>query len=148
MTTQVSKIDLIIKVLESEVEGADAQIAKFGEALAQDPMTAFEWADKTILAVARKRNSMRLLSRIRLAKAKAENPEEGAQVKTADEIMENLDRDFSIETRQQRLSDSTSGSHRLMNQARSEVAAHWFDPTGSGRVTRKTVREALLELMG
>ena len=141
-------IDLVFKALWFHIDGADAEIAKFAERIAENPVYALERADEVMLAAASRNIHSRLVSSLEHACAKVEAAEDGPVTEAdIDKLMQTFDQEFATDIRLQGVSNSTSGSHRLMNQARAEVAAKWFDNYGFGMVSREGIRNALLALL-
>lgn len=141
--SEVNYTAIVTENLNREINSAEAAIAKFNERMQTNPMYALEWANEVYTAVAAKGQ----LEYIQKAVVNAQ--EDGLTKEEYAEFLKSLDRFFAGELRHTGVSDSTSGSARLLNTARAETAAKWFDPSGWNLgVSRPMVEKALREHVG
>ena len=132
--------------VDSEIASCEAIISEFKDNFDKNPLYALEWADNCYLAVA----NMGMLRDVRnVLKFAKENPNHSSVIEFESHggVLDGLDYSMSNHLRGNRLSSSTSASHRMMNTANAEVASEWFSTSMWGStVNRRYVVKVLTSL--
>lgn len=141
-TVYTSKLDMALVLVDSHIAGAQKDLVQFASDFSVNPRYALEWGDKAFLGTAR----MEYLHQIRCVlvnAAKFVEERGGLTRQEVDACLRSMDRSALHNIKSAGVSGSTSGSHRLMDQARVEVFAEWFEDISRWGVTRENLAVVL-----
>ena len=137
---EINYTEHVLEFIDRELETVNKEITKFTENLVLNPIYALEWANPVYTAAAAVQNQL-----INVRRAIESAQEKGLTEDEFNEFVRSIRRDLALELRHTGVSDSTSGSTRLLNVARAEAAAKWFEGSGRGLLNFETIEKALRE---